>query len=319
MAKPRTVLVTGCAGFIGNNFVKQFAAQFPETTIVGIDNFSTGRRDADLNSVVFHKGSVLDEDFLDVVFEQHKPEYVFHFAAIPRVSYSLEFPVISTKVNVVGTVAILEAARQHGTKRVIYSSSSSIYGGTKQLPTKESNNPPNPKSPYAVQKYVGEPFCRVFSELFGLQTICLRYFNAFGPGQYGDSAYASVIPAWLGAIYAPGHKPPFIEGDGEQSRDFCYVDNIVNANILAMRADGVFAGDVFNIAHGERTSLNEVKQLIEEYSGRTLDLEKRPPRPGDIKHSYADISKAREVLGYEPKVGFNEGLKRTIEWFRANH
>lgn len=317
MSSPKTILVTGCAGFIGSNFTKQFITRFPKTKVIGIDDFSTGREDAVDSRVEFHQGSILNERFLGKIFKEQKPEYVFHFAALPRVSYANAFPRKSSEVNIIGTVALLEASKNNGVKRFIYSSSSSVYGGAKKLPTKESENPPNPKSSYAVQKYTGEPFCRVFSNLFGLDTVCLRYFNAFGPGQYGTSAYSSVIPAWLESIYFPIDKKPFIEGDGSQTRDFCFVDNIVTANILAMEASKSFKGDVLNIAHGERTSLNEVRMLIEKLTGKKLNLEERPSRLGDVKDSYADISKARDLLGYSPKVNFEDGMIRTIDWFKS--
>ncbi len=317
MTVPKTILVTGCAGFIGSNFVKTFSERFPETDVIGIDNFSTGRRDAVLPKIVFYEGSVLDSGLLEKVFAKHQPKYVFHFAAIPRVSYSVEHPRETTENNIIGTVALLEASKNHSVKRFVYSSSSSVYGGAAKTPTKESDNPPNPKSPYAFQKYAGEQLCQMSSELYGIDTVSLRYFNVFGPGQYGDSAYASVISGWLEAIYFPDkNKNPFIEGDGEQSRDFCYVDNVVEANILAMRHPNPLKGDVFNIAYGERTSVNQTRRLIEEMTGRKLNLEQRPTRAGDIKHSHADISKAREMLGYDPKVNFKEGLKRTIAWYQ---
>ncbi|MEX1995448.1 MAG: NAD-dependent epimerase/dehydratase family protein [Candidatus Saccharimonadales bacterium] len=317
MTDPKTILVTGCAGFIGGNFVNQFKGRFPGTKIIGIDNFSTGRTGVIKSEVTLYKGSVLDEALVKRVFTEQAPEYVFHFAALPNVSHANEHPRLTTEVNVVGTVALLEASKEAGVKRFIYSSSSSIYGGANKLPTKESENPPNPKSPYAIQKYTGEPFCKSFSDLFGLDTVSLRYFNAFGPGQYGNSAYSSVIPAWLESLYSPSDKRAFMEGDGSQTRDFCYVDNIVSANILAMEAPGPLKGDVFNIAHGGRTSLEEVRTLIEKYTARKLDLEKRPSRLGDIKHSYADISKANQILDYSPIVSFEDGLKRTIEWFES--
>lgn len=311
----KAVLVTGCAGFIGSNFVKKFKTEFPETQIVGIDDFSTGRKDAVSPELVFYEGSVLNAGLLDKIFSKHKPEYVFHFAAIPRVSYSVEHPRETTENNVISTVALLEAAKNHGVKRFIYSSSSSIYGGAAKLPTKESENAPDPKSPYAFQKYAGEPLCQIFSELYGLDTVSLRYFNVFGPGQYGDSAYASVISGWLEAIFFPDkNRIPFIEGDGEQSRDFCYIDNVVEANILAMKYPQPLQGEVFNVAYGQRTSINQVRHFIEKLTGKKLELETRPERVGDVKHSHADISKARATLGYEPKVNFEEGLKRTIAW-----
>lgn len=313
---PKTILVTGCAGFIGSNFVREFRKQFPKTKIAGIDDFSTGRRSALDKTIVFYEGSILDEKLLEKIFKKHKPEYVFHFAALPRVSYSLEYPRHTSLVNIVGTVALLDEAKNHGVKRFIYSSSSSVYGGARKLPTKESENLPNPKSPYAAQKFAGEPFCRIFSELYGLDTVCLRYFNVFGPGQYGDSPYSTVISAWLEAARFPGRKRAFLEGDGNQSRDFCYVDNVVQANILAMKYRGRLNGEVFNVAHGERTTVNEAKKLIEKYTGRKLSLEKRPSRKGDVRHTQADISKARKLLGYQPKIKFKEGLKKTVEWFK---
>jgi nucleoside-diphosphate-sugar epimerase len=317
MANPKTILVTGCAGFIGSNFVRQFADKYGSIKIVGIDNLSTGRKSAIDKRVDYINGSILDDKLLDQVFKEYRPEYVFHFAALPRVSYSLEYPKLSSEVNIIGTVGLLEVSKNTAVKRFIYSSSSSVYGGAKTLPTKESDNPPNPKSPYAVQKYVGEPFCKVFSDLFGLDTVCLRYFNAFGPGQYGDSAYASVIPAWLESVLFPSSESAFIEGDGTQSRDFCYVDNIVAANILSMESKHVFKGEVINIAHGEQTTLNEVRALIEKLTRKKLSLEQRPPRLGDVKHSLADITKAKKLLGYEPQINFEGGLEKTIDWFKS--
>jgi len=313
----KIILVTGCAGFIGSNFVKQFRKNFPKAKIVGIDDFSTGRKSALDPAVIFYKGSILDENLLEKIFSKYKPEYVFHFAALPRVSYSVEHPRHTSEVNIVGTVSLLEASKNHGVKRFIYSSSSSIYGGAKKLPTKESENLPDPKSPYAVQKYIGEPFCKIFSELFGLDTICLRYFNVFGPSQYGDSPYSTVVSAWLESIYFPKDKLAFIEGDGNQSRDFCYVDNVVSANILAMKSKRNFRGEVLNIACGSQTKINEVKKLIEKYTGKKLNLEKRPSRLGDVRHTRADISKAKKLIGYIASVDFENGLKETIEWFKS--
>lgn len=317
--KKETILVTGCAGFIGGNFCQQFSEKFPEIDIIGIDNFYSGRKEAIHSSVKFYEGSITDESLLEEVFSKHKPTFVFHFAAVPRVSYSVEHPSETTRVNIYGTVVLLEKAKNYGVKRVIISSSSSVYGGAKNLPTSESENAPNPKSPYAMQKYVDEMFCKLFSSLYGMDTICLRYFNVFGPGQYGDSPYSSVISGWLESLYFPSSKKAFVEGDGEQTRDFCYVDNVVSANILAMQSEKRFDGDFFNIANGERTSVNEVKKLIEEYSGRSIEIEQRPTRTGDVRDSHGDISKARLALGYEPKVTFKEGLKKTVAWFEQRN
>ena len=314
MFNQKAILVTGCAGFIGSNFVKQFKKEFSRADIIGIDDLSTGRKKALDPKVIFYKGSILNKRLLGKIFSRHKPEYVFHFAALPRVSYSLEEPRKTSEANIIGTVALLEESRRHKVKRFIYSSSSSVYGGAKKLPTSESENFPDPKSPYALQKYAGEPFCKIFSELFGLDTVCLRYFNVFGPGQYGDSPYSTVISAWLESLYFPKRKA-FIEGDGKQSRDFCYVDNAVSANILAMKSKNDLKGEAVNISHGDQITVNEVKKMIEDYTGKKLDLAKRPPRLGDVRHTRADISKAKKLLGYSLKVDFKEGLKRTVKWF----
>ncbi|HSX27188.1 MAG TPA: NAD-dependent epimerase/dehydratase family protein [Patescibacteria group bacterium] len=317
MVRPKTILVTGCAGFIGSNFVNRFRKKYPATKVVGIDDLSNGRKDAVNPETIFYKGSILDGKLVDRIFEKHRPEYVFHFAALPRVSFSHKFPRLSSEVNIIGTVTLLEMANQYDVKRVIFSSSSSVYGGAKKMPTKESENRPAPKSLYAVQKYSNEKFCKAFSKLFGLDTVCLRYFLAFGPGQHGDSPYSTVISAWLESLYFPKNKKAFIEGDGTQSRDFCYVDNIVMANIQAMEADKDFGGEVINIANGEQTTLNQVRALIEEYTGKKLKLEHRPVRLGDVRHTHADISRAKRLLGYNPKIKFEDGLKRTIKWFES--
>lgn len=311
------VLITGGAGFIGSNFTGQFRKKFPKAEIVVIDNFSTGSREAVNKDVVFYEGSMCDEKFLDEIFKKHKFEYVFHFAYVPRVSFSVEHPAKTTENNIGGTALILEKCRDYKIKRVIYSSSSSVYGGAKKLPTKEKECPADPKSPYALQKYTDELMCKMFGELYGLDTVCLRYFNVFGPGQYGDSPYSTVVSAWLTALYQPSKKQAFLEGDGKQSRDFCYVDNVVDANILAMQSKKKFGGEVFNIAHGERTNLLEVKKLIEKYSGKKIELEKRKPRLGDVRHTHADVSKAKKWFDYKPKVNFDEGLRKTVEWWKS--
>ncbi len=312
-----TILVTGCAGFIGSNFTKQFKAIFPKSTIVGVDDLSTGRKSEIDPRVLFYKGSITDEKFLDNLFEKYKPEYVFNFAALPRVSFSIQKPVETSMVNIVGTLNLLNVSKKYKVKRFIHSSSSSVYGGAKIMPTKEINNFPDPKSPYAAQKYSNEIFCRIFSDLFAIDTVSLRYFNVYGPGQYGDSPYSTVISAWLESVYFPKNKGAFIEGDGKQSRDFCYVDNVVMANILAMKCKKDLKGEVFNIAHGERTVVNDIKKMIEKYTGKKIDLEKRPKRKGDVLHTHADISKAYKFLGYKPKIKFEEGLKKTVEWFES--
>jgi nucleoside-diphosphate-sugar epimerase len=313
--KKQAVLVTGCAGFIGSNFVRQFKARFPAVAVVGLDNLSTGRRDAVAKGIAFYKGSIADAKLVGKIMAKHKPGAVFHFAALPRVAFSVENPAATTAVNVGGTVTLLEAAAKHKVKRFIFSSSSSVYGNTSHLPTTETQDMPSPISPYALQKYVGEQYCRVFSNLYGLDTVCLRYFNVFGPGQYGDSAYSTVVSAWLEALYFPRRKKAFLEGDCEPSRDFCYVDEVVRANILAMQAKRKFGGAAINVAQGQRTNLLKVKQLIEKGTGRKLQLEHRPSRIGDIKHTLGSMRRAQQLLGFKPKVSFEQGLRRTIEWF----
>lgn len=317
MQKHPTILVTGCAGFIGSNFVKVFKERFPKSVIVGIDDLSTGRKELLDQTIPFHKGSVCDDRFVDGVFKKHRPEYVFHFAARPSVPESVAHPAAATHANVTGTVMLLEKSRDYGVKRFIFSSSSSVYGDAKKLPTKEAENGPDPVSPYAIQKYSDELFCKAASRLYGLDTVCLRYFNVFGPGQYGDSAYANVISAWLTGMYFPKDKELFIEGNGTQSRDFCYVGNVADANIMAMLSKKKCGGECFNIANGKRTTLLEVKDAIEKYSGKKLALKKRPSRAGDVRHTHANIAKATQWLGYVPRTDFVTGLRQTIAWFEA--
>lgn len=307
-----SILVTGTAGFIGGNFVRVFKNKFPRVQLIGIDV-----KKSKAGEDVFYHGSICDEKFLAAIFKKHKPRFVFHFAAIPRVTYSVLHPAETAHTNIYGTTLLLEMCRDYSVKRFIFSSSSSVYGGAKKLPTKESENFPNPQSPYAAHKYACEIFCRLASELSGVDTVSLRYFNVYGPGQYGDAPYSTVVSAWLEALYFGKMGKPFLEGDGKQSRDFSYVDDVVDANIKAMQYRGNLAGDVFNVGCGSQTSVLTVKRLIEKYTGRHLTPGKRPPRPGDVRHTRADISKAERVLGFIPAVSFKEGLKRTVLWFES--
>jgi nucleoside-diphosphate-sugar epimerase len=315
MAKKKTkshsILVTGSGGFIGSNFVRGFKKKYPKSEIVGIDV-----RKGDDCSDIFYKGSITDDVLVERIFKKHRPAHVFHFAAIPRVAYSVQYPAKTAHVNVHGTALLLEKARDFGAKRFIFSSSSSVYGGAKKLPTKEHENLPDPRSPYAAHKFVGEIFCRQTAEFHDIDTVSLRYFNVYGPGQYGDSPYSTVVSSWLENLFFPQAKPPYLEGNGKQSRDFSYVDDVVQANIKAMEYDGRFAGEVFNVGANSRTDLLTVKKLIEKHTGEKLMLDRRPPRTGDVKHTHADVSKARKWFGYRPEFSFEEGLKRTIEWFR---
>jgi nucleoside-diphosphate-sugar epimerase len=316
-SRESSILVTGCAGFIGSNFVKKFKKDFPKVKIIGLDNLFSGRLSEVDKSITFYKCSILDTILLEKIFKKHNPSYVFHFAAIPKVPYSIKNPIETNEVNINGTVNLLNISSKYKIRRFIFSSSSSVYGGAKNLPTDELEKV-DPKSPYAMQKYSAEGFCKIFSNLFGLDTVCLRYFNVFGPGQYGDSAYSSVISSWLENLYLPQkNKESFIEGDGKQSRDFSYVDNIISANMCAMKSNKKFKGEIFNIANGEEIVLIDVYKLIKKYTGKNFVLKKYPSRIGDIKFSYANINKAKRILGYKPIYNFEEGLKKTITWFEG--
>ena len=238
-------------------------------------------------------------------------EYVLHQAALPSVPRSIEIPFESNDNNTNGTLNILIAANKHKVKKVVYAGSSSAYGDSPSLPKIESMTP-NPLSPYAVNKLSGEYYCSVFSKVYGLQTVTLRYFNVFGPRQDPTSYYSAVIPKFIKAIRE--QKSPTIFGDGEQSRDFTYIENVVAANLLACHAQNV-SGEVFNIACGERLSVNDLFTHLAEILKSNIKAQYLPPRTGDVKHSLADITKAQKMLGYTIKVPVKEGLKRTVEWF----
>jgi nucleoside-diphosphate-sugar epimerase len=305
-------LVTGGAGFIGSNLVHALVDHGESVRV--LDNFSTGRETnlTDLaDRIELVRGDVTDLATVRQAMEG--VEYVVHQAAIPSVPRSVERPIDSDRANVLGTLNVLVAARDAKIKRVVYAASSSAYGETPTLPKVETMAP-DPLSPYAVSKLAGEQYLRVFWLNYGLETVSLRYFNVFGPRQDPKSQYAAVIPNFVSA-YLEG-RPATIFGDGEQSRDFCFIDNTVAANLLACTAPGA-AGRVFNIACGERVTLLRVIDVLGEVFGGRIAPRHEPPRPGDIKHSLADITAARATLGYEPRVKFAEGLRRTVEWYRA--
>jgi UDP-glucose 4-epimerase len=239
-------------------------------------------------------------------------EHVFHQAALPSVQRSVEDPLGSNAVNSGGTLNILFAAREEKVKRVVYASSSSVYGDTPILP-KDEEMPSNPLSPYALQKYIGEEYCRLFYQLYGLETISLRYFNIFGPRQDPNSIYSAVIPKFIDALLQ-GSRPT-IFGDGEQSRDFTYIENVVQANLLAMSAKHLH-GEAINVACAERTSLNQLVSVLHKILGSKLPPVYEEPRKGDVRHSLADIRKGKEILNYEPKVGIELGLEKTVEFFQ---
>ncbi len=306
------VLVTGGAGFIGSNLSEALLDQGHQVRI--LDNFSTGRRE----NLIFQKDyeclHVIEGDIRDLEICRQAAkgvDFVFHEAALPSVQRSVEDPLASNSVNVEGTLNVLLAARDGGVKRAIYAASSSVYGDTPTLPKKEEM-PPNPLSPYALQKYMGEQYCRLFFQLYGLETVSLRYFNVFGRKQDPASIYSAVIPRFISALVE--RRSPIIFGDGEQSRDFTYIDNVVRANLLAMSAERL-QGEAINIACGKRISLNQLLGILKEILGSTQPALYEDPRQGDVKHSLADIRKGKEVLNYEPTVGIEAGLKRTVEFF----
>ena len=304
----KKVIVTGGAGFIGSNLVDKLSKQ---NSVTVVDDLSTGKMEniAHLKNIDFILGSITDLGLLKKAFEG--AEYVFHLAALPSVQRSVDDPLASNAANVDGTLNVLLAARDCGVKKVIYASSSAVYGDEPTLPKREDMMP-GPLSPYAVGKITGEYYARVFSELYGLRTVCLRYFNVYGPRQDPASEYSAVIPIFISRILA--EKAPVIFGDGNQTRDFAFVRDVVRANILSMEQEQ--AEGVFNIACGKRTSLNQLAGIIMEIVGLKAGLIHEKPRPGDIQDSLADISAARIELGYEPEYDLMSGLKETVDWFR---
>jgi nucleoside-diphosphate-sugar epimerase len=303
---PLNVLVTGGAGFIGSHLAWGLLEAGHRVRV--LDNLATGRSEnlADLRERIdWTEGSVDDPDAARRAVEGM--DTVFHQAAIPSVARSLRDPIASNRANVAGTVTLLTAARDAGVRRFVYAGSSSAYGNTPELPKVETM-PANPRSPYAVSKLAGELYCRVYANLFDIETVTLRYFNVFGPRQDPESRYAAVIPKFI-RLMAAGQPVP-LEGDGTQSRDFTYVANVVQANLNAMEAPGI-SGEMFNIGCGERFTLNRMIEALAEILGVTPQVQRLPPRPGDVPHSLADISKARSLLGYRPQVTFFEGLRLT--------
>ena len=308
-------LVTGAAGFIGSSLVHALLERGEQ--VRGIDNFETGRREnwQEVQSQIdFREADILDADALHSACRG--VDYVLHQAAIPSVPKSIADPARSNRVNVEGTVNVLIAARDAGVKRVVYAASSSAYGDTPTLPKREDMTP-LPLSPYAVAKLTGEMYMRVFYGVYGLPTVSLRYFNIFGPRQDPTSQYSAVLAKFI-TLMLHGEQPT-IYGDGEQSRDFNYIDNAVAANLLAATApEADVAGQTFNIATGHRFNLNQTVELLRPLTGYTGEVEHAAERKGDIKHSLADISCAQAKLNYRPQIDFQEGLRRTVEWYRAS-
>ena len=307
-------LVTGVAGFIGSAIARALLAR--GESVRGLDDFSTGKWEniAEIaGDLDFREITILDPQGLAAACRD--VEYVFHEAAIPSVPKSIIDPLRSNAVNIDGTLNLLIAARDAGVKRVVYAASSSAYGETETLPKHESM-PPSPLSPYAVQKLAGEYYMQAFARVYKLETVSLRYFNIFGPRQDGNSQYSGVLAKFITQMLL-GERPT-IFGDGAQSRDFTYVDNAVAANLLACKAPAEqVSGKVFNVATGNRSSLKETYRLLQKITGSTQEPMFAEPRAGDIKHSLADISLARKFLGYVPEISFEEGLRRTVDWYVA--
>jgi len=315
----RAFLVTGGAGFIGSHIVEALVRRGER--VVVLDNFSTGRRQ-NLEAALRPRASVAPEP--DVIEGDIRDKsavrralrgvtHVLHQAALPSVQRSVEDPTSSHDVNASGTLHLLVASREAGVKRFVYASSSSAYGDNPVLPKVETMTT-SPLSPYAVSKLAGEHYCRVFHGLYGLETVALRYFNVFGPRQDPTSQYAAVVPNFVTAVLAG--RAPIIYGDGLQSRDFTFIDNVVQANLDACTRPEA-GGQSINIAAGEQNSLLQLLEQLGSVLGSKPDPEFRPARAGDVRHSYADVSKARQLLGYAPAVNFRDGLARTVEYYRS--
>jgi nucleoside-diphosphate-sugar epimerase len=306
-------LVTGGAGFIGSHIVEELIRRGERVRV--LDNFSTGRRE-NLAPVLEHV-DVIEGDLCDLATVRRAVEgvdCVLHQAALASVQRSVDDPLAAHTANATGTLHLLMAARDAGVKRVVYASSSSVYGDSPVLP-KQEDHLPRPKSPYAVSKLAGEYYCQTFAGLYELETVSLRYFNVFGPRQDPTSQYAAVIPLFITAMLRGA--APTVYGDGGQSRDFTYVSNVVRANLLAATAPGV-AGRVFNVACGQRCTLLDLIAALDEALGTHVAPVHAAPRPGDVRHSLADVTAAQEALGYRTEVDLHEGLRRTVAWYRQS-
>lgn len=313
--KGKKVIVTGAAGFIGSNLTDKLLELGAK--VIGIDNLFNGRKSnlekaEEFENFEFQKGDIRDLDFLMEIFEG--AEIVYHQAAFTSVPQSVKMPANCNDVNVNGVMNVLNAARRRDVKRIIFASSSSVYGDTPTLPKKEDMRR-LPISPYGVAKLACEAYMQTFYEVYGLKTVSLRYFNVFGPRQK-DSTYSGVIAIWLGNIIRDENLIVF--GDGEQSRDFTYIDDVVHANLLAAEKEA--AGEIFNIGAGSPISLNELGRLMLDLAGKEhLELKYTDPRPGDILHSYADISKAQSMLGFEPQFDQEKGLRDYFRWYKNKY
>ncbi|KAF5428460.1 UDP-glucose 4-epimerase [Candidatus Methanophagaceae archaeon] len=301
------IVITGGAGFIGSNIAEVLSKDNANEVIV-LDDLSTGKlANTKEMAIKFVNGSITDLELLQTIFKD--VDCVLHQAAIPSVPRSINEPIASNNANITGTLNVLVAARDRNVKKVIYASSSSVYGDTPKLPKREDMTP-TPLSPYAVTKLTGEHYCNVFNEVYGLKTVALRYFNVYGPKQDPYSDYAAVIPKFVSRVLRD--EPPLIYGDGQQTRDFTFVKDVVTANIRAMNSD---ATGVFNIASGNRITIQELAELVMKLMDKDLGVILEEPRKGDVLHSLADVSKAKAGFGYEPGYRLETGLEETVKWF----
>ena len=311
--KEKNILVTGGAGFIGSHIAEKLVEIGAKVKV--LDNFFAGKLEnleGFRDKVELIEGDITD---LSLVYKAMEGiDYVSHQAALRSAPKSVNLPLSYNRVNVEGTINILIAAKERGVKRVVYASSSSVYGDNLQLPQKEEDFP-SPLTPYATSKLAGEFYCKMFTKTYGLPTVSLRYFNVFGPRQSLESQYAVVIPKFIKCIL--DEEPPPIHGDGKQSRDFTYIDNVVYANLLALTKEGV-DGEIFNTGEGKTISILELVDYLSRIAGKEVKPVFTPPRPGDPPYTMADIEKVSSLLGYKPLVSFEEGLKRTFIWFKRH-
>jgi nucleoside-diphosphate-sugar epimerase len=301
-------LVTGGAGFIGSSIARELLRLGHEVRV--FDNLLTGSREAVPEGAELVDGDLRSLD--DVRAAVSGAEVVFHQGAVRSVPRSVDEPVLVEETNVLGTLHVVLAAAEARVRRVVYASSSSVYGDVGEGINREDLSP-DPLSPYAASKLAGEYYCRVWTGLMGLSTVSLRYFNVFGPGQPAESKYAAVFPAFCSALV--GGRPPEVHWDGEQSRDFTYIDDVVRANILAAEADGLVDGAVINIAGGSPTTVNQVLRSVSEVVGRWIEPTRTPKRAGDVRRTHADIGRARELLGWEPRADWQDAVRATVGWF----
>lgn len=307
------ILVTGGAGFIGSNIALRLVESGHSVRV--LDNFATGQRDnlnRHMNSLEIIEGDI--RDFWTVAKATRGIECIIHEAALPSVLRSIDNPLTTTEVNINGTLNLLEASRFNGVRRLVFASSSSVYGDSPES-RKHEELKPRPKSPYAITKLAAEEYCLIFNQLYGLETVALRYFNVFGPHQNPNSQYSAVIPKFIMKILAD--ESPSINGDGTTSRDFTFVDNVVNATILATEKKEA-VGNVINIACNQAFTINDLVDSLNKILGKAIRPKYLPEIKGEVKNSLADISRAKQLLGYAPSIDFNTGLAKTIEWFKSN-